>query len=718
VRRVDKVDVKNDGRRRLAILSIKKFASLIVTQRFLSAYVGFGAIWAINVSTIFRSSWAGDDWPISQTPYWIQWRYGALTNWNIWTEAMFWNDQWMKGAGRFYPLTWIESRFVFSYFTELWQYKFYQVAMLFIAGLLLVAVCFLFSRSHLFAVFVLASLSLTIQFRRDFDPHLAFAVMLPSLLIKIFLAVIFAYFAGRGRRTLIGFLHGVISGAIYFTAMSTYEFGFLLFPMLVVAFLFGSTSLTCEFNSQETRKLDFRRIMSLSFTPIAISWIGYGLFVFGYLRPRATSISGSYVLGLSWSSVEVFLSQAFMGLPLISIRNGDFSFSTVSTLAGVLLVILNTYNFRKLSWNLIGARLLQNKNDTESSGVKDNSILLILFSSTMILSPGFMMAMQPSWWDRADLKHSYLGVLITEFGTAVVMALILTRITDLSLQSVRTKKRERKKNLSPQVVSSSKLKHQTLNRRISIFFALMLVINFNHNWRVSGENTARSFQYNSWQHLTKNSKVFEDVKDSDIFISTNQNDAFETNAGSFYANTGIRLAYLFNTNSIFPNFSNCVLGSDCTLEGVRQKSIATLPNLTRGTFVPRLADKSRIDDWVGINSREGALEGSVIWAFDAFLLTPTTYFSYLVPFLDDEKQARIDFTNLKVVTVTSNPVNDFGPAIANVCLVQDGNKISRAGLLMTQWSVPETGLDPSGALVKPSKSLDFREVQAGTCALK
>ena len=244
------------------------------------------------------------------------------------------------------------------------------------------------------------------------------------------------------------------------------------------------------------------------------------------------------------------------------------------------------------------------------------------------------------------------------------------------------------------------------------------MINFNHNWRVSGENTVRSFQYNSWQQLTKTSKIFEDVKDSDIFISTNQNDAFETNAGSFYANSGIRLAYLFNTNSIFPNFSNCVLGSDCALEGVRQKSIATLPNLTRGTFVPRMADKSRIDDWVGINSREGALERSTIWAFDMFLLTPTTYFSYLAPFLDDETQAKIDFTKLKVVTITSNPKNDFGPAIANVCLVQEGKEISQSGWLMTHWKVPNLALNPSGALVRPTLGLDFREIQAGTCAIK
>jgi hypothetical protein len=176
--------------------------------------------------------------------------------------------------------------------------------------------------------------------------------------------------------------------------------------------------------------------------------------------------------------------------------------------------------------------------------------------------------------------------------------------------------------------------------------------------------------------------------------------------------------YLFNTKSIFPDFTDCLLGSSCTLSGVRQRSIAVLPNLTRGTFVPKLADKSRIDDWVGINSRKGALDQSTIWAFDMFLLTPTTYFSYLAPFLDDETQAKIDFTKLKVVTITSNSKNDFGPAIANVCLVQDGTGLSHSGLLMTHWKVPELALDPSGAFIRPLPNLDFREIQAGTCVLK
>lgn len=261
-------------------------------------------------------------------------------------------------------------------------------------------------------------------------------------------------------------------------------------------------------------------------------------------------------------------------------------------------------------------------------------------------------------------------------------------------------------------------KSNKVNRRIVTLFVVILIVNFNHNLRVATENTARDFQYESWQILTTESSLFRDVKTADIFISNNQNDAYETNAGSFYSNTGIRLAYLFNTRSVFPNIADCQLSENCKLVGVRQNSISTIPNLTRGTFVPKRNDSKRIDDWVGKNSKPGALANSTIWAFDMFLLTPTTYFSYLAPFLDDETQAKIDFIKLNVVTITTNPKNDFSPAIANVCLVQESKEISRSGWLMTHWKVPKLALSPSGALVRPTPGLDFREIQAGTCAIK
>lgn len=256
------------------------------------------------------------------------------------------------------------------------------------------------------------------------------------------------------------------------------------------------------------------------------------------------------------------------------------------------------------------------------------------------------------------------------------------------------------------------------NRRLAATFVLILIINFNHNWRVAGENTGRNFQYESWQQITRHSELFRNVRDSDVFISTNQNDAYETNAGSFYTNSGIRLAYLFNTRSIFPDIDQCTLESGCNLMDVRKRVISTLPNLTRGTFVPRRADKNRVDDWVGINSKPGALSKSTIWAFDMFLLTPTTYFTYLAPFLDDERSARIDFTELRAITATSNARNEFAPAIASVCLVQAGRLESRRGIFMTEWKVPRLAYDPNGIQVVPKRSLDFREIQVGTCAVK
>jgi hypothetical protein len=275
-----------------------------------------------------------------------------------------------------------------------------------------------------------------------------------------------------------------------------------------------------------------------------------------------------------------------------------------------------------------------------------------------------------------------------------------------------------KKNRIRNQASSNGFKSPGLNRKVIIFFIVIMVINFNHNWRVSGENTTRNFQYAAWQILTKDSTIFSQVKNSDIFVSANQNDAFETNAGSFYANTGIRLAYLFNTTSIFPNFTECTIDSDCKLSGIREKSIATLPNLTRGTYVPTRADKSRKDDWVGINSKPGALDSNNIWSFDIFLLTPTTYFSYLAPFVDDEVNAKIDFLKLRVVTITSKSSNEFGPSIAKVCLEQIAEPKIESGMLMTEWKVPLNPVDPSGNSILPRDSIDLREIQVGTCAIK
>jgi hypothetical protein len=265
--------------------------------------------------------------------------------------------------------------------------------------------------------------------------------MLPSLLIKILLAVILAYFAGAERRKTVGTVLGFFAGVIFFAAMSTYEFGFLLFPMLVCSFLIAEISNDRKLTNASTLKIHVSRLLSIKFLPIVISWIGYGLYVFAYLRPNAVAISGSYVLGLSMSSFKVFFSQLIMGLPLVSLRQGDLSFSTLSLVIGAVFILIANLSFKQLF--LVMQQKVARDEILSKEGDRDKfySYFLLLFSLTMILSPGLMMSMQPTWWNRADFSHTYLGVMITEFGTAVLIAYLLNRVVINNLKPVILKRK-------------------------------------------------------------------------------------------------------------------------------------------------------------------------------------------------------------------------------------------------------------------------------------
>jgi hypothetical protein len=415
----------------------------IFTSRFLISYLGIGLIWVVNLLTILRSSWAGDDWPNSQTPYWIKWRYGILDNWNIWAEAMFWNKQWMDGAGRFYPLTWIESRFIFSYFTEIWQYKLLQITALAFAGFLFTFVIFLLSKSHILAIFTLSFLSITVQFRRDFDPHLAFSLMLPSLLIKVLLAVLLAYYSAKSVTILKAFFLSTISGIFFFSAMSTYEFGFLLFPFLAFGFILGCSER--KLPKEIPNKMYFftllKMLMSWRFVPILLSWIGYALFVFAYLRPRAVAISGVYVLGLSWDSLKVLISQIPLGMPFASLRISDLKLVGATFVIAIFLAYIFSSTITKFL-NVIGSnssrKVLLEETD---STAKLKNIVLIGIAFNLILAPGVMMSMQPTWWGRANLSNTYLGVMITEFGSALLLAIIGRKFLTNNLKNHQVRNR-------------------------------------------------------------------------------------------------------------------------------------------------------------------------------------------------------------------------------------------------------------------------------------
>jgi len=248
-----------------------------------------------------------------------------------------------------------------------------------------------------------------------------------------------------------------------------------------------------------------------------------------------------------------------------------------------------------------------------------------------------------------------------------------------------------------------------------LIFLLLLIINFNHNWNVATESNSRTFQYTAWQSLTKESDLFDQVKNDDVFVSNYQNDAFETNAGSFYFNTGIRLAYLFNISLIYPKIYDCTLINGCKLQNIRAQVLATLPNLTRGDFIPKRLDASRIDDWVATKLKPGALDKSNIWAFDAFLMTPKTYFVFLAPFIDKAQGAEVRIQEVKMLTITDSLSNEFTPSLAGYCSSKLASSVDSNGFLMTEWELSKKPLDSATELIEIPNFVDIREMVAGSC---
>jgi len=414
-----------------------KYLSALPTFYSLSAIV-----WLAATSNVMRSSWLGDDWPNSQTPYWIFWRYGDLSPLNVISEAQYWNDQWMLGQGRFYFVHWLESRFAFSYLRSLWSYKMVETGFLFLAGILFIILIYKLSKSHSLAILTLFSLSVTLQFRRDFDPHIAFAFMVPSLMIKVFIAGILAYQASIAKSNLKGYFLSCLAGFSLLLAMSTYEYAFLMFPAVFIAFLIGMVQL-----SELDSKLSFKNFLQeslksrhmLRFLPILLTWILYAVFVFGYLRVKATAISGVYVLGLSKTSVSTFVTQLFPAWPMTVFHSSDFDVLSKKELA----LLASVSAFATLVLIIFIARLIPDRNIRSVNKTKNwNRVLPLLFllAVNLIASPGFMLSLQREWWGKASFTKGYLGILVQEFGTALVISIVLNHI----IQSIlREKKNSR-----------------------------------------------------------------------------------------------------------------------------------------------------------------------------------------------------------------------------------------------------------------------------------
>lgn len=252
-----------------------------------------------------------------------------------------------------------------------------------------------------------------------------------------------------------------------------------------------------------------------------------------------------------------------------------------------------------------------------------------------------------------------------------------------------------------------------------VIFFITSFLTYIHNGKVSSETRSRDLAYNSWVILTRDSDMFREVRTRDILISNSQNDAYETNAGSFYYNTGIRLTYLFQTVSIWPDINTCKVAGHCNLSDVRKHVLSVYPNLDRIPQIATSIKDKRPGDWVAQNLRPGVLSRSKIWDFDIFPMTPSTMVAFIAPYDETKTTASVDFRKLRFVTISSSPKLEFSPSFANVCLARDSENgspsISKGGLMLTYWKVPVNGKAPGGKSVESPLTVDIRDLNAGSC---
>lgn len=240
------------------------------------------------------------------------------------------------------------------------------------------------------------------------------------------------------------------------------------------------------------------------------------------------------------------------------------------------------------------------------------------------------------------------------------------------------------------------------------------VLNFVNTTHLSNLTKSRDFQYYAWQEITRNTDFFNQVKNRDILIAWNQDDSYEYNAGSFYSNTGIRLAYFYKTNVLLPDLENCTVAENCEMPNLLKTINSTLPNLSR---VSKINPNDSKSDWVINNIQPGALEKIQIWATDSILLTTSDIFMYLIEFDHKVSATTLNFGESTGVLI-SKEARSFSPSIGGICM----NLVSKSASKLnpnwevTFWNMGGKAVTPAGVEVERRKKLDYRVLDVGTCA--
>lgn len=603
---------------------------------------------------INNSSYVGDDWPNSQTPDLIRWRFGEKNLINLWSEISFWNDSWFRGQGRIYSVQFIENRLIFYFFENPTIYKLFQYLINILAILIIGYLIYEMTKSINLVSGFLITFAAIFQIRPDFDPHLAFGGMLQSMMIKIILTIIFGIFYLKSSKNtkLLGFL--VIF--IWISAMFTYEYSWLCIPA-VIFYLISYTLINFKQNQIIRTKL-IKICLALILSTATIAFL-----VFGIFKPRAIGVSDVYRFRFAFpESLITYLKQTYAAIPgsVDHIMFSPVSFENLEITNRAYLIIFLLI----ILFFTIFIEIFNNKSNTSFNY---RLISLLVFGFLLFISPGIIIAGQPVWWDNFVFGSSYLGVYVGEVGFSIFL-FSLYLLLFILIKYFKTKK-----------INANLKKNALLNIFIfiiSIFFVFTSSIWFKeivsqqfNNQAISDGSHARDESVDAWNLVLSQKNFFNDVSSLDNFISPSNEDAYERNAGDFFAKTGIRLGLSLRPVDVWDK--SCLDDPDCLLpepKALLQDIVDS--RLKRKVYFPRdllLKDSS---DWIDYQSLNKSPLNQKSWYFNFVPIGAGVHLAILGNLLFDETYGTfLDSSSSKVMAVYapySNP--DVPVQFQKLCL--------------------------------------------------
>jgi hypothetical protein len=667
------------------------------------------------------NSRVGDDWPNSNVPHYVGWRYGEVTIATLWNEISYWITAWADGQGRFFPAAVIQAQLLFTFFQTQNSVRIVYSLVFVLFVLLWVSLIKRVSKIPATGTYFLIGLSFTMQFRRDFEPHIGFAQLVVWAAIWSCLSLHMLISALSSDSDTKRKAYSISAGIFFFISLCQYELSFFMLPIFYI--ITKSNIYIAKSEDSIVKNIISNKYKCL--IPIATAASIYLSIVFGYLRQKATP-DGSYVAGFDLvESPKAFLIQAYASIPTtghspidtfkLPVNNFYFFVVLIMTAAYLLtfnrlLKLPNLINAYQQS--LYVARYLYHQ--------------LLLFGICLISIPSIMISLQPSWWGKINFGGTYLGIVFGELGFAIIFAATLSYIEQKRRVVLKPKTSVIKKKIARPVGSVF------ANFGTFKFIVILLVFTtFLSNFRMIESTKNRDNISSSWTALTEERSFFNSLKNRDFLFSTTFNDAYEINVANVYKKTGIRLGQIFYPPYLWPDYLECQgpstdLSVDedfstCPLRDIRQKSAATLANISRGTMGVKILTKEKgfPGDWPSILLKPGALDSSSFWYFNIFMITKTTALAYLVPMDSNPVNSLARPKEVTLYTLISNNSPRISPAFMGICLVEKINNRLKpqkvGGVEIVKWELPSVLKAPTGEVTFLEDTLDIRQITTGTC---